>query len=137
LIVSEAAQSAVSSYWVSEANFKVISASIHDTQGAACWLVVTGNGRYAYTANAASGTISGYRVSNDGRLALLDADGVTGVTGPGSHPLDMGLSRDNGFLYVLDGGSQTISAFKVNADGSLVFIANTNAPAAASGLVAR
>jgi len=33
----------------------------------------------------------GYRISRDGALSLLDADGRTGVTGPG--PIDMALSR--------------------------------------------
>jgi len=31
----------------------VISGSVADTQAAACWLVVNGNGNYAYAANAA------------------------------------------------------------------------------------
>lgn len=139
LIVSEAAQSAVSSYKVSDDNFKVVSGSIIDHQAAACWLIVTANGKYAYTANAASGTISGLRVSSNGTLTLLNADGITGVTGAGSHPVDMGLSSDNSFLYVLDSGTQAITAFSVNADGSLDFIANFNAPLGAgiTGLAAR
>lgn len=136
LIVSEAAQSAASSYKVSDDNFKVINSSVLDQQAAACWLVVTANGGFAYVANAASGTLSGYRISSNGSLSLLNVDGITGVTGSGSHPIDMGLSNDNSFLYVLDSGTQMISAFKVNADGSLAFIADINAPAGASGLAA-
>jgi len=63
LIISEAANSAVSSYKVSDKGIKVITGSLVDTQAAACWLVVSPNGKYAYAANAASGTISGYRIS--------------------------------------------------------------------------
>ncbi|MGE5223252.1 MAG: lactonase family protein [Omnitrophica WOR_2 bacterium] len=139
LIVSEAAQSAASSYKVSDDNFRVISGSIIDHQAAACWLVVTANRDFAYAANAASGNLSGYRVSSNGRLTLLNADGITGITGAGSHPIDMGLSSDNSFLYVLDAGTQMISAFRVNTDGSLGFIANFNASLGAgiSGLAAR
>ncbi len=136
LVVSEAAQSAVSSYITTDDTFKVISGSVIDHQAAACWLVVTANGAFAYAANAASGTISGYSVSSSGRLSLLNANGITGVTGVGSHPVDMGLSSGNSFLYVLDNGTQAISAFRVNTDGSLDFISNISAPAAASGLAA-
>ncbi len=139
LIVSEAAQSAVSSYKVSDDNFKVISGSVLDHQAAACWLVVTPNGSFAYAANAGSGTISGYQVSSKGTLTLLNADGITGITGSGSHPVDMGFSSDNSFLYVLDSGTQQISAFTMNANGSLGFIANFNAPLGAgiTGLAVR
>jgi 6-phosphogluconolactonase (cycloisomerase 2 family) len=35
--------------------------------------VVTPNGRYAYTTNTGSGSISGYRIDRDGALSLLDA----------------------------------------------------------------
>ena len=48
-------------------------------------MVVTKNGRFAYTTNTGSGSISGYAVSADGGLTLLDADGHTGRNGPGSN----------------------------------------------------
>jgi len=35
-------------------------------QKGVCWAVVTSNGRYAYTINAGSGTISSYAVSPEG-----------------------------------------------------------------------
>lgn len=58
-------------------------------QFAACWLVVTDNGRFAYTANAASASISGFSIGVDGSLSLLNAHGVTGVAGAGA--ADMAL----------------------------------------------
>lgn len=137
MVVSEAANSAASSYTVSDKGLQVISASVLDTQAAACWLKVTANGKFAYAANAASGTISGYRVSQDGKLSLLDPSGINGITGAGSHPIDMGLSKSDRFLYVLASGNNTINAFSVNPDGSLAFIANYSSPAGASGLAAR
>jgi 6-phosphogluconolactonase len=137
LVVSEAANSAVSSYTISNKGIKVISASILDTQAAACWLVVSRDGRFAYTANAASGTISGYRLGGDGTLALLSANGIDGITGNGSHPIDMSFSKNDRTLYVLASGNNTVNAFTVNPDGSLVFLASYNSPAGASGLAAR
>lgn len=134
LVISEAAHSAVSTYNVTGAGLSVISASLPDTQAAACWLVVSQNGRFAYAANAASGTISGYRVSANGQLALLTPNGITGVTGSGSHPIDETFSVDGRFLYVLASGTNKVNAFSANPDGSLNFIASYSSPAGASGL---
>jgi 6-phosphogluconolactonase len=141
LIVSEAFggaadQSAVSSYAVDDGVLDTISASIGTTETAACWIVVTKNGRFAYTTNTGSGSISGYRVRHGGSLALLDADGRTGLTGPG--PIDMALTRSSRILYSLNSGDGTISGFRVQADGGLSPIGGaSDLPAAANGLAAR
>ena len=142
LIVSEAFggapdASAVSSYNLMEdGSLEVVSASVPTTETAACWIVVTRNGRFAYASNTGSGTLSGYSVSSDGSLNLLDADGVTGVTGPG--PVDMALSVNSRFLYVLNSGDGTISAFGVNHDGSLSSLPGiAGIPSGATGLAVR
>jgi 6-phosphogluconolactonase len=141
LIVSEAFggapdQSAVSSYAVEDGLIDVITPSAGTTETAACWIVVTKNGRFAYTTNTGSGSISGYRVSQGGTLTLLDADGQTGLTGPG--PIDMALTGNSRFLYSLNSGDGTISGFRVNADGSLAPIGGASGvPTVATGLAAR
>jgi 6-phosphogluconolactonase len=141
LIVSEAFggaadQSAVSSYDVDDGLIDPISPSVGTTETAACWIVVTKNGRFAYTTNTGSGSISGYRVSHTGALTLLDADGRTGLTGPG--PIDMALTRNSRILYSLNSGDGTISGFRVRADGGLAPIGGASGlPTAATGLVAR
>jgi 6-phosphogluconolactonase len=136
LVISEAAISSASSYRVTGKGLKVISGSVADTQAAACWLVVTGNGRYAYTANAASGNISAYRVSKSGKLTLLTPGGINGITGAGSHPVDMAFGSSDHFMYVLASGNHTINAFQVHANGSLTFIASYSSPDAATGMAA-
>jgi len=142
LVVSEAFggapdASALSSYRLDGAGaLHVVSASVGTTETAACWVVITENGRFAYTTNTGSGTVSGYRVHHSGALSLLDPDGVTGTTGAG--PIDMALTNNSRFLYTLDGPAGGISAFRVNADGSLT--AQTGVaglPAGANGLAAR
>lgn len=128
LFVSEAAggapdASSVSSYRVADSGLlSVISPVVATTETAACWVVVTGNGRYAYTTNAGSGSVAGYRIGRDGSLTLHDADGRTGDTGAGSAPIDMALTRNSQFLYTLNSGNQTLSAFQVRADGALVAV---------------
>jgi 6-phosphogluconolactonase len=143
LLVSEAFggatdASAASSYDLdNRGDLEVTSASVPTTESSACWLVVTDNGRFAYTANTGSGTISGYQIATDGALSLLNPDGVTGVTGTGSSPADMALAANSRFLYCR-GGNGTISAFHVNADGSLNLLPGiAGLPAGATGLAGR
>jgi len=140
LIVSEAFggapdASAMSSYEVDEDTFEVISPSVGTTQTAACWVVISRNGRYAYTTNTGSGSISSYRIGKEGAITLLNAQ--AGLTGDGSMPIDMALSRDGKFLYALGSGSSTISIFGVKANGSLVPLGETDVPAGSVGLAAR
>lgn len=144
LIVSEAFggapnASAMSSYDLTDAaSLEVISASVPTTETAACWVVVSKNGKFAYTTNTGSGTISGYRISRSGELTLLEDDGVTASTGAGSTPIDMALSSDGRFAFSLNPGVGTIASFRVRTDGSLVNVATVpGIPASASGLAAR
>lgn len=142
LIVSEAFggaadASALSSYTVGQGSLQVVTPSAPTHQTAACWIVVTGNGKYVYTTNTGSGSVTGYAIARDGSLTLLDADGRTGDTGAGSGPIDAALSRNSQFLYVLNAGSDTISAFAVESDGSLTSLGEVAAPASAVGIAAR
>ncbi len=143
LIVSEAFggapnQAALSSYKVSDesSDISVISPSVKDGQSAACWVVVTKSGRYAYTTNTASGSVSGYRVAQDGSLTLL-GDGLTAVIGAGTGPIDAALSKSSQFLYVLNSGIGTVIGYRVEPDGSLSPIGNVGGlPPGTNGLVA-
>src|SRR5262245_5738020 len=129
--------SAISSYTANaNGTLSLISGSVPTTETAACWVIVTRNGRFAYTTNTGSGSISGYSINHNGQLTLLDADGRTAVTGAGSAPIDLALSLDN-VLYSLDSGDHKISAFQVHADGSLEPLGSVPAPATANGLAAR
>ncbi len=140
IIVSEAFggapnASALSSYKVTENKFSLVSPSVATTETAACWVVVSNNGKYAYTTNAGSGSISSYRIGKDGSLTLLEAQ--AGLTGVGSSPIDMAISNNGRYLYALGGASHMISMFQVKADGSLVSLGNITVPAAAVGLAAQ
>jgi 6-phosphogluconolactonase len=136
LFVSEAPGSAASSYSVSASGqLSVISGSVADHQAAACWLVVSNDGRYAYAANAGTASVSGYSIEPDGTLSLLNADGRTGFTAPG--PVDEALSANGRFLYTLDARSGAISIFAVRGDGSLDKQADVAIPVNTNGLAAR
>lgn len=112
------AASAVSSYRVFPGgNFNVISGSVPNQQTDACWVVITDDGRYAYIANFGSGTISTYRFNVAGQVSLLDGDAA--FLGADSQPVDLALSADSRYLYLLLRGTGAVAAFEIRADGSL------------------
>ncbi len=123
LYVTEAAGgaangSAVSAYALSDSGgLTVVDGSVSTKQTAACWLALTFDNRFLYTANAGSATVSGFSVQQDGSLELLNSSGVSGSTG--AHPADMAFSHDGRTLFVLDNGSGMISAFGLGMDGAL------------------
>lgn len=128
--------SALSSYALGRSlSLQVLTASAGTTETAACWVEITPDGRFAYVTNTGSGTVSGYRIGRDGTVALLNADGVTGVTAAG--PLDLSITPDGRRVYTLDGAGQTVSGFVVRTDGSLERIGSVAPPlpAGANGMV--
>ncbi|MFL5620859.1 MAG: lactonase family protein [Gemmatimonadaceae bacterium] len=138
-IVSEAAgaapNGAVSSYDLNaDGSLSVVSRSMSTQQAATCWLVVSKDGRLAFAVNSGSGSIAAFGIGADGSLDLLSADGRTGVTGAGTAPIDLGLSRNGQFLYVLNAAAGTVGGFSVGRDGSLASISGATGLAPASGL---
>jgi 6-phosphogluconolactonase (cycloisomerase 2 family) len=138
-IVSDAVKgkplgAAVSSYKVREGRKpKAISPAVPDTQTAACWVAVTDDGAYAYTANTGSNTVSSYDVSVGGELTLLNP-----MAAGGNAPTDAALTEGSKFLYVRNGGDGTVEGFAVNSDGSLTTVAIAGKlPDGAAGLAAR
>jgi 6-phosphogluconolactonase (cycloisomerase 2 family) len=130
--------SAVSSYQVTgEAAIGVVSPSVPTTETAACWVVVSGDGKYLYATNAGSGTVSGYSIRHNGAIALLDANGVTGTTGAGV--TDVALSNNGRYLYALRPGAGAIVSFRVENHGGLALIGTTPIPSGSgsNGLIAR
>ena len=135
LLVSEAAGTASSYLLGSGGSLTVVSGAVSTQQGAPCWLVVTQNGRFAYTANAHSGTISGFAVGTDGALSLLDAGGATAVVGPGN--IDLAVSANSRYLYQLR-SSGPITALRVENDGHLTTLGVVGTmPGSVAGLVAQ
>lgn len=105
-------------------------------QRAACWAVISKNGRYGYVTNAGTGNISGFAIEPDGTASLLDADGVTAVTG--GNPTDVAMSQDGRFLYARVAQLGRISVFRVASDGSLEALPPfSGTPAGLAGLAAR
>ena len=137
LIVSEAPGSAASSYRFDERSAvpTLISASVSNTQGAACWVAITPNGRYAYTGNAATSNVSSYRIARSGRIELASA--VAGVTGPNAGTTDLAVSTDGRRLFAVAPRSLQIVSFRIGAEGALDTLgAASGLPTGFAGLAA-
>ena len=143
LLVTEAVGGAAGASTVSSYRFNpadparpvIASASVPDTQSAACWVAITPNGRYAFVANTGSSSVSSYRIAGNGQIELVNA--VAGQTGAGSAPSDTAISTDGRQLFVRNGRTFTISSFSVDDDGSLSAASTvTGLPASAVGIAA-
>jgi 6-phosphogluconolactonase (cycloisomerase 2 family) len=132
VVVSEAGASTVSSYATRSGGLTPITAALPVAQGAACWVAVSPDGRYAYTGNA-SGSISGFAIAADGALTPLNADGRTAVLAWA--PRDLDFSRDGRTLYAVSPGTAAtggvVTGFRVGGDGSLTM---TSSAASAAGI---
>ena len=130
--------SSVSSYQVAaDGGLSIISESVPTFQTAACWLALSHDERFAYTANTPDDSISSFYVHRNGSLELLQSQ--AGLTGTGSGPVDMSFSNNGRFLYSLNAGNGTIGAFLVNRrTGALTALAGaSDLPATVNGLAAR
>jgi 6-phosphogluconolactonase len=87
-----------------------------DGQTAPCWVEISHDGRYLFTVNTGSTTISSYRILADGSLEL---DTTTPFqSGAGIRPFDARLDVSGGYLYVVDAALDAVSIFAVTG-GSL------------------
>jgi 6-phosphogluconolactonase (cycloisomerase 2 family) len=130
---------ALSSYFAADnGTVQTVSGTAADNQTAPCWVAVTNDGRFAYTTNTGSGTISGYSVGYSGTLQLLNADGNTASLGATSAPIDLAISSDSRYLYAVAPGTGVIDEFSIALNGSLIQGSQvTGLPASASGLAVR
>jgi 6-phosphogluconolactonase len=132
-VVSEASNSTASSYRVApDGGLRLISASVPTLQGAACWVAITPDGRFAYTGNAATGSITGFAIDSDGALTRLAADGRSA-----SSPRPNDLAIADGYLYAINPIAGSVTAYRIAADGSLESLpAVTGLPMGLAGLAA-
>lgn len=115
LLMTEAFGAALTSYDVKDnGSLKPITTSSTNGQAATCW--IDGTRRFYYVTNTVSDTITGYRVDDEGRLTLLDANGITAALPAGSGPTDVKVSRGGDFLNVLNSGTGKVAVYKIHGD---------------------
>ncbi|WP_049762471.1 lactonase family protein [Lachnoclostridium phytofermentans] len=128
LLVTEAGTNALSSYKVNHnGTLSVISSSILNFQSATCWVALSEDGRFAYTSNAGSHTITTYEVEYDGHVSVSNI--VYNTKDGSGAPIDSGVCTN--YLYVLNGNEGSISVFITGREGKLIrkqVFSNTQLP---------
>jgi 6-phosphogluconolactonase len=127
--------SAISSYSiVDDGKLLPISTSVPTLGSATCWNVVTPDGRFVYTSNAGTSSISGFAIKSNGELTSLQST-VVGQNPAGSANLDITISADGRFLYSLNAASGAVGMFEIQShDGSLVNLGTQAGLPAGAGL---
>jgi 6-phosphogluconolactonase (cycloisomerase 2 family) len=77
---------------------------------------------YVYAVNNGDGSISSFKVREDGGLSVLSASEALPCTGA----QDMAASRDHQFLYVLSPSAVGICSYRIQPDGHLVYLPFNN-----------
>jgi 6-phosphogluconolactonase (cycloisomerase 2 family) len=95
-----------------------------DQQTAPCWVEISHDGRYLFTVNTGSTTISSYRILANGTLSLIGSTPFK--SGTGIRPFDARLDPAGRHLYVVDAAIASVSGFRVNG-GSLHELASSPA----------
>lgn len=124
-LVTEAGVSALSSYAVvPDGELRIISGSVPNGQMLACWVALTRDEQYAYTSNTGNGTITTYRINENGTLNVLGS--IYSVPQEFTMAIDNGVSRDGFNFYVLNGNQGSISVFYICEYGRLQLLQVVN-----------
>jgi 6-phosphogluconolactonase len=135
LIVSDAAESALTSYTVHASGaLTVKTPALTDGQAAACWVATVDGGQFAFAMNAHNDTISTFHVGARGGLTLLEP--VAATTGAADTDTAVGGSQGQ-YLLVYDAGAGEIQEFLVGHNATLpAQYAVFGLPATAEGMAA-
>jgi 6-phosphogluconolactonase len=126
--------SAISSYAVgADGKLFPLSSSVPTFGAATCWQAITPDGRFVYTSNSGTSTISAFEIEINGTLASLPGT-VVGTLPPGATNLDLAISSDGKYLYTLNSGSGSIGTFLIHQDGTLSLLGEVGALTASGGL---
>jgi 6-phosphogluconolactonase len=109
---AEANTNSVSSYELTSSDtLTVVSPAVPNGQQATCWISLTGDGKFAFVSNTASGNLSSYAISGNGTVNLEQA---IAATANGGNPIDSAFSSDSAFLYVDDTSMGRVLIYRVN-----------------------
>lgn len=100
-------------------------------------IAVSSDGFFAYVANSSANNVTAFRVSTEGALLLVPQTPANpNPVAVDAAPSALAISSDTKHLYVANNGTDTVTAFNIEAAGSLALIpqtaGNTN-PTAVNG----
>jgi 6-phosphogluconolactonase (cycloisomerase 2 family) len=111
--------SSISSYLVEDdGTLAPITASVPTLGSAACWVELTPNGQFAFTANSASSSLSAFAIDSSGDVSAV-AGTVVASLPAGTTDIDIAISQDGKYLYTLNTGTGTVGVLEIIANGTL------------------
>ena len=111
--------STISSFNVnSGASITPISSAVPTQAAGNCWLAITPNGKWVYTSNSGSDSISGFSVAQNGVLTPIGG-AVVAANPAGSHNVDIAISADGKFVYTQNSNTGTVGVFSIQSNGTL------------------
>ena len=115
LLVAEPGSGTVSSYAIrQDYTLEIIDASVADGNRATCWIAGIWFGA-VFTDNTGSDNVSSYTVkASNGSLDLREA-----VAASGNKPIDMAVTDNGKYLYILNAEEGTVGAFRISPKGGL------------------
>jgi 6-phosphogluconolactonase (cycloisomerase 2 family) len=125
IVLAEGGPNAIATFTLSHGG-TLTQLDVKDTgQMATCWVVRAG--QYYYTSNAGSGSLSGYSVSQSGKLTAL------GNTATDAGTVDAASAAGGQFVYAQTGKAGVVDEFAVRAGGALTAIGSVTVPGGAGG----
>ena len=88
---------------------------VHPVDNTTRMLVVSPDGRFAFTTSSNEASVSTYSIDSAGNLTLVGTPAAAGLSGPQA----LAMSVDGHFLYVEPQNGGKVQAFSVAADGTL------------------
>jgi hypothetical protein len=82
-----------------------------DTQTAPCWVTISPDGRFLFTTNTGSSTISSFQTMGNGSLAFVSTTGLNGGSGLGA--IDLRIDATGRTLYQLESPAHKIGVLAV------------------------
>ncbi|MBK6641234.1 MAG: beta-propeller fold lactonase family protein [Bacteroidetes bacterium] len=128
LVVTHAESNAVgqsvgASYSGNNSNtLATVNGSISTAQSGSGCVAGTIFGRYAFVTNNISNNISSYYIASSGNLVLVNGSAAA----TGNAPTDICLSNSNLFVYAINSGDGTISAYLRGVLGTMIPIGTTS-----------
>jgi 6-phosphogluconolactonase len=132
VLVSEAGPNAVSSYRLHDDHLNVRDGSVPTDGMATCWVRLSPDERFAFSANAGSATVTAFAVDHNGTIARVQI----GALATGAGPLDLDVTPDSRFVYAVEAGASGIGGFEIGLDGKLTSLPGATGVGGLEGLAA-
>ncbi|MCG8465703.1 MAG: lactonase family protein, partial [Xanthomonadales bacterium] len=110
---------------IAELDFSPVAANNEAGEAiATCWADFTSNGKNLYATNTTTDNVSRFTVDNAGKVQLEEIINVPPFDAVNDSPVDMLVTDDDQFLFVLQTLVGSVAGWRIQDDGTLVELPN-------------